>query len=248
MAVKTPKKPETNGSTNRRELPEGPLLTAATAINYGTFFEQTDDSTLIGFRLVGLRPGLLMHSGEAQRMNEEAAEKHKARSGGKRASKFVPLPEQEAEWGAYRMPGTGELYLPFENVLRMLTVAGVKFQDPNAPRYSLKEVMAGAVTAPLGCEIGYVLLGPDSEEPLTEYALDRRRVGLGRNGSVMRARPRIDEWICDVSLELDESALTLDVFCNVLRYAVKRVGLMDYRPAKSGPFGRSRVERFEVIS
>ena len=59
----------------------------------------------------------------------------------------------------------------------------------------------------------------------------------------MAHRPRIDDWDASFSVDFDETLIKRDQIIRILSDTGSRVGLMDFRPEKKGPYGR-----FEVIS
>lgn len=197
-------------------------------------------------RLVGLTP-LLMHK---PNMLAQAAGLRRT------ATKRIPTPEEEAAEGAYRFED-GTLYLPAVSLQRSMVEAAKAFKDPVRTRASLMKAVAATLTPPP--VEGYALLDPDTGEAIGEYEIDVRRAVVQR-AAIMRARPRIDAWVADVSMDFDFDAPTgsngagpegaLEEagkrLLDVLVHAGSKVGVGDYRPERSGPFGRFRVEQFIV--
>ena len=187
----------------------------------------------------GEPPGVLMHNADGIAKQAEA----KAKAGGPKNKKFIPTPEQECEWSEYRLE-TGELYLPSHALFRALVEAGKLFNDPNRPRATMTRVIAASVIH--SDEEGFVFMTTDGE-PITEYEVDIRRAVVQR-AAVQRARPLIPSpWMCQVRFKYDMSLIDTELLTNILVAAGRQVGVLDYRPEKSGPFGKFRVESAEVI-
>lgn len=196
-------------------------------------------------RLRSLTP-LLMHAPTAMKANTGEVK----RSG----QKNIPTPEEEAAQGAYQFDD-GTLYLPAVALQRTMIEAGKAFQNPTNKRATLMRAIAATLVPPP--VEGFPLLNPATGEAITDYEIDVRRAVVQR-AAVMRARPRIDEWESDVSMEFDIEALggggdpeqllrnSGEVLMMVLAHAGKRVGIGDYRPERSGPFGRFEILSFTV--
>ena len=71
--------------------------------------------------------------------------------------------------------------------------------------------------------------------------VDRRRVTIQRN-SIIRVRPRFNDWSCEFELELDEEICNLVDVRQWLETAGNRSGLGDYRPI----YGRFEVMEFKA--
>ncbi len=72
-----------------------------------------------------------------------------------------------------------------------------------------------------------------------EYELDSRAVVISATkGRIIRHRPRLDKWGVEFEIEFDDSLLTEKNVRKIVDDAGKRVGVLDFRPEKKGPFGR----------
>lgn len=139
-------------------------------------------------------------------------------------------PAEQAEISAYRVPGGRGLYIPGENIQRGLVAAAVYSKGKG--RASLQK----SASAALFVSPPYVLLGTDT------YTLDSRPVVVpATKGRVVRHRPRLDEWSCPFVLEYDDTLLSEPQVRAIVDNLGSRVGLLDYRPEKKGPFGRFMV-------
>lgn len=194
----------------------------------------------VSFRIVGRAPGLLMHNPDAKGKNEQAAVDHS--SGGKKG-KFIPSPEDEAEWGAYRFED-GHLRLPAHALRRCLVESGKKFIVPKK-RYSFSTMIASGLVTPSEYQPGFPLLDPVSGRQLKDYTLNVQRAVVNRAG-IDRARPLIEEWAAEGVFEVDTDAVPLEVFAQVFGYAGARQGLLDFRPEKGGEYGLFTIEQLEI--
>jgi hypothetical protein len=144
-------------------------------------------------------------------------------------------PKEQAEIAAYRHPKNKKLFVPSENLWAAL-VGGAVFVKGKG-RASLQKVAAAC----LQVYPPYLLL-PDKE-----YDVDSRAVRMpATRGTVIRHRPRIDEWELEFELIFDQSLLSESQARDVVDNAGARVGLLDFRPATKGPFGRFIVTRWDV--
>jgi hypothetical protein len=179
------------------------------------------------FRVTGKSP-LLMNNGAAMRPADNTAVK----------TKKIPTPEEEAAAKVYKLD-SGELYLPaiaFRSSL-LGGCIGRKIGKRAAKTY----VSAGVFSVQTEC----ILTDPPTNKPITEYHINTMRAVVQRNG-VLRSRPEITEWQVDVQLEIDRDFLTPETVLELFNLAGKLVGIGDYRPEKTGPYGRYTVELLET--
>ena len=184
-----------------------------------------------------------MHNYQAMQAYE--AWKAKNDAGGRKKEKVVPSAATEAEWGVYRNED-GTLYLPANNLQRSMVEAGKLFKSPVRRMATMAREVAAGLFVPEDVE-GFVLVDGNGV-PFTDYEIDVRRAVVQRNG-IQRARPRLREWYCEVRMQIDPVVLRLDVVLQILILAGRQVGVGDYRPERSGSFGRFKVLSFtdEVV-
>ena len=182
----------------------------------------------IKYRVTSTSP-LLMHNPSAMMGG----------NGGEVKAKKIPTPEEEAAAGAYRMEG-GQLYIPVR-AFRGSILNGCK--GLRIGKIAAKTVFAGALFA-AGEQCP--LVDPDTGKPLKNYEIDvQRAVITSTKAAVMRARPRVDRWACELELEHDPDFLEPSQIDSVFATAGQIVGVLDYRPAKGGPYGKYKVERID---
>jgi len=143
--------------------------------------------------------------------------------------------EEQAKIAAYIDPETDELYIPGVAVQRMLV---------NAATYSKGKGRASLQKAAAAC----LMVSPERISLGTKvYAIDSRAVVVpATKGRVIRHRPRLDNWQCEFEIEFDEVLLTEEQVHKIVNDGAARVGLLDFRPERKGPFGRFMVTQWEV--
>lgn len=179
---------------------------------------------VVTFRIVGNSP-LLMNSAAAFTVSD--IDKTKTRQS-------IPAPEVEAEAGTYRLEG-GALGFPAA-AFKKAVVSAAKGRKVG------KLGLPGIVLASVFETTEYVaLIDPETDEPLHDYVIDIRGARPQKQGMVRRARPRVDAWACDVSLEYDDELIADDLVRELLERAGRNIGIGNFRPEKSGRYGRFEV-------
>ena len=138
--------------------------------------------------------------------------------------------EEQAEISAYRCPEDDELYVPGINIQRALVAAAAYSKGKG--RATLQKQAAACFLV----EPEYVRLG------ISDYTIDSRPVVMpATKGRVIRHRPRIDKWKIAFTLQYDDALLSEMQLREIVDNMGQRVGLLDFRPEKKGPFGRCVV-------
>lgn len=139
-------------------------------------------------------------------------------------------PKEQAENGVYRDPKTRDLYVPVDNVMRAL-ISGAGYSKGKGRASLQKEVAAALFVSPARISLG-----------TTEYEVDSRGIVIpATRGRTMRHRARIEDWAVEFTVEFDETLLNSKQIEKILVDTGSRVGLMDFRPEKKGPYGRFEV-------
>lgn len=147
------------------------------------------------------------------------------------------VPEKQAEFAAYRIPETRELYIPAINMQRAL-VAGAAFSKGKG-----RATLAKAVAACVMVNGVYLGLGT------TDYMIDSRPVVIpATKGRVMRHRPRLDAWKVSFEMSYDDTLLSAKQIRQVVDDTGKNVGILEFRPATKGPLGRFIVTSWEIFN
>lgn len=139
-------------------------------------------------------------------------------------------PEEQAEYSTYRDPDTGNLYIPGIAIQRAFI--GAATYSKGKGRGSLQKPVAACVmVSPERCDLG-----------IKDYIIDSRPVVVpATKGRVVRHRPRLDNWQVTFEIEFDDNLLTEMQIRRIVDDAGSRVGLLDFRPERKGPFGRFMV-------
>ena len=144
------------------------------------------------------------------------------------------LPEAKAEWVAYRDVTTQELYIPGTNLQRSL-ISAAAYSKGKGRGNLVRTAAAALFVSP---EV--LLLG------VKEYIIDVRIVtNPVTKGRHPRHRPRLDTWQVTFMIEWDETLLTEKQVREIVDNAGQRVGILDFRPEKKGPFGRFMVTEWK---
>ena len=141
---------------------------------------------------------------------------------------------EQAELAAYRDPETRDLYIPGIAVQRGLVAAAIFSKGKG--RSSLQRVVAaGVFVFPERISLGQ-----------KKYEIDRRPVVIpATKGRVIRVRPRLDEWQASFSIEYDAELVTEKQLRQIVDDFCSKIGLLDFRPACKGSFGRSMVTSWQ---
>ena len=145
-------------------------------------------------------------------------------------------PEEQAKYHLYSNGNKdAPIYVPSENMRRAL-VAGAAYSKGKGRASLAKEAAAALFVEPDHCTL----------TPQT-YAIDSRPVVIpATKGRILRHRPRWDEWELSFRIRYDERLFSEAALNKVLVDTGQRVGILDYRPEKKGPFGRFRVTLFSA--
>ena len=178
----------------------------------------------ISFQIVGVYALLMNNPASMQGGNDKGAK-----------AKKIPTPEEEAKTKVYRLDD-GQLYFPSEGFRRGIikrACAGRKIG-----KFYATSVVPGALFL---LNDRSPLVDPETGVLITEYAIDTRRAVIQKAG-IMRSRPRIEHWSTTVNYEIDPDFLDEATVLDLQNIAGKIAGIGDYRPEKTGPFGRYYAE------
>ena len=156
------------------------------------------------------------------------------KAGGRAITKTYDT-DVEAENSAYwTSKGKKELMIP-ANVLYSAILNASSFHKIG--KRSAKSILAGSIRI----EPAEISLGTD------KYEVDIRGVVIQRN-RVPKARARIDTWSAEFEIVYNEKLIgEPQIIKTILEQAGERVGIMDFRPQKSGWFGLFKVTEFKEI-
>lgn len=152
-----------------------------------------------------------------------------------RRTKIAP-PDVEAERGVYYTP-TSLIGLPTA-AFRSCVVAAAKGRKVG------KAFATTLVKGALFPADEWTPLTLPNGDPLEKWTVDTRRAVLGTGKSakgVVRGRPRFEQWAATVRFEFDPDFLHPDLIGDLLEIGGRTVGVGDFRPERSGPFGRFQM-------
>jgi hypothetical protein len=165
----------------------------------------------------------------------------------KRAGKQIPDPKDEATSKLYALPN-GQLYIKADSFREAGLLAAGEVRDSSRKgRATMTRRFAASVflskdTLPLERKNGKPITAAEKD-----WEIDIRRVVVQKNG-ILRARPKISDWCCDLEFEFDDESIDPDVILQIMQMAGKYPGILDYRVGKKGPFGRFTAELIEANS
>ncbi len=139
-------------------------------------------------------------------------------------------PQEQAQLAAYSDEDTGELFIPGINIQRAF-VSGATYSKGKRNATLQKTVAACVMIGPERLMLG-----------TKKFSIDSRPVVIkATGGRIIRHRPRLDKWKIKFELEYEDTLLTEDQVRKVVDDTCQRVGFLDFRPEKKGPFGRAMV-------
>lgn len=140
-------------------------------------------------------------------------------------------PQEQAQLALYEQDGIP--YIPGVALQRAL-VQGATFSKGKGRGTLQKNVAAGVLLEEAQLPL-----------PTKHWELDARPVTIpATKGRIVRYRPRFDTWQVAFTVSYDETLLTEDQLRRVVDDTGSRVGVLDFRPEKKGPFGRFVVVRW----
>ena len=184
-------------------------------------------TSIVKFRITGISP-ILMN-------NPASMGSGNARPGGIGGPKRPPNPEDEAKIRLYKLK-SGQLYIP-TNMFRASMLKACT--NRRVGKLAAKGVFSGACFD-VGTEAP--LVDPKTRKAIKTYKLHTTRAVIVGQG-VMRTRPMVKEWSCDVGFDIDHDFLPdVSVVLDMLNIAGRTIGVLDWRPQKTGSFGRYQVK------
>lgn len=182
--------------------------------------------------ITGISPLILNRFSDAQAMAASNGSRSSAAAGSR------GTPQEIAESKLYYGIG-GELVIPSPNLLRCLVDGGSFFKAGRKQITTKAESMLFSCLDITAAEIPLIHSQP--------WTVDTRAVVIpATKGRILAHRPRFDDWTLEFTLDLDTSIIQESLLREIVDAAGKRVGLGDFRPARKGPFGKFRVDCWDV--
>jgi hypothetical protein len=144
-------------------------------------------------------------------------------------------PAEQAEHSAYR-DETGILFVPGINFQRAL-VSAATFSKGKGRASLQKTVAACLMVEESNCSLG-----------VKQFSVDSRPVVIkATQGRILRHRPRIDKWSLTATLSFDATMIKETEVYRIIQDCGTKVGLLDFRPERKGPFGRFIITAWSEI-
>jgi hypothetical protein len=178
---------------------------------------------------------ILLHN--PQQMNAESTGK-----------KVIPTPTVEAASSCYWTEDKSALGYPGLNLHRgMITAAGAF----RAGKLSMTPYIAGGIEIQPEMIPFHTLDVKGKVALISKYEIDTRRAVVQRQG-IMRSRARIPKgWMLTFRIVVNEEDLpqktSLEMLKAILEEVGRRIGIGDFRPQKTGPFGKFIVVSWKEL-
>lgn len=158
-----------------------------------------------------------------------------------RKPKTGQVPQKQVAEAKIIKDGDDRVGLPVEYLFSCLVGAG------RFVKYDAKKNISNASSTliPSFMSIEELFLPFDNQD--AKWFVDKRRGRLSNGTAVCILRPRFEDWSFDVTIEIDDQEISEEKVKELFRRAGTAVGLGDFRPACRGPFGRFKIERWEVL-
>lgn len=184
-------------------------------------------------RIQGLPPGLLLRNFDA---TSRAQIEHGANKSGKPKNQVVD-PRKEAESRLY-LDRSGRPAIPSRNIKMSLVTAIGRFMQGRKGMVARSTIYITGMDEPDSC----LIVGGD-------WVVDERIArtsGIGRTPYVCR-RPLFPKWETEFKISWPENQFDPKYIVQALVWSGKNVGLCEYRPEKSGDFGRFLITSAEGV-
>ena len=190
------------------------------------------------FTAIGKSPLLTHNPAQMQKPPSPGDKPDKATRG-----REIPSPAEEAMRGLY-LDEDGRFCGPGVGLRNGLVRAAAAWRAPwQKKRENMRSLLAGCTVEP---ELVPIL--DKKGKPATNYEIDSRRAMVQRQG-IVRSRPKFAvgwraafEIVYDDAFLAGEEEQVRDLLVQIFNDAGNRIGWGDYRPEKTGWFGRYFVE------
>ncbi len=195
---------------------------------------------------------LIMHNGRLANPTDpatkEVAEAYKTYQRDKTDASFRTLSRAEFLGAAYYFEREGQRFIPYwpsDNFHTALKHAGAKIVKKGRATYK-NDVAAAVQWDEEICPLAFAHPGRSAPQSAAEFAEDQNYYFIkgatvgGRK--VMRTRPRLKGWAFETTGVCDTDLLDLDTFRKIAILAGQVVGIGDWRPERSGSYGKFTAE------
>lgn len=147
-------------------------------------------------------------------------------------------PQEQAATKLY-IDQAGKPIIPQPNLLRCIIDAGTYFKVGKSKVTTQKSSMLPACV-----DIEGIAIPIKHKE---KWEVDTRPVRIpSTGGRILCHRPSFNDWRLEFTLVIDTEMIQPQLVRDIMDAAGKRIGLGDFRPACKGPFGRFRVDLWEL--
>lgn len=156
-------------------------------------------------------------------------------------------PREQAEPKLYALPG-GRLYIPGPNLFAAIIAAGSFMKVGKRQLTTMKTSLIPGGVAVVEPECPLESKNGKGWAPTQEWEVDSRPVVIpSTGGRIICHRPRLDTWRVKLTLDVDTSEFDERTVRDLVDIAGRKIGLLDFRPARKGPFGRFVVVAWERL-
>jgi len=171
----------------------------------------------------GISP-LIMHAWSDKAI-KQIEDKHQLKA---KEAKAVRDPEAEFQGARYKIAGTKLDGIPVDTLKACAVEAGLAADIPKTHlRKSFFVIPSHGEFVPIICKGG----------PVSRR--DMVRIGMGTADT--RYRPEYTNWACTFTVEFNARLISIEQLVNLFDVAGYSVGIGEWRPQKSGRFGRFKV-------
>lgn len=154
-----------------------------------------------------------------------------AQQGGKKTKiRDVRDPQADFDSASYRL-SDGSYGFPLTSIKN--AIVEVAHVDTGVPKTTVRRAMFIEGDEGILCRLD--IPGPPK--------MREDVVRVSRGGTDLRYRPEHTEWAIDLRITYDTSLLNAETIFNLIERAGFGIGIGEWRPQKSGEFGRFRVAR-----
>ena len=173
---------------------------------------------------------------ESNALVEEKAEIQRKKGANRTAADKVRLKEIDTLLGFW-IGENGEIEIPTAAIRRVLEDSAKKLKQGPQVREGL---IVTKTTFHYDKSLGETLeeLSKNKEVQLTTPAVINR-------SRVLITRPHFKEWTCDIEIDAEDDLVDISQLRHWFEIGGRRLGLGDWRPQKSGHFGRFQLIKLE---
>jgi len=149
-------------------------------------------------------------------------------------------PKEDAEERLYKNEA-GAIIMPQANIMATIRDGGLFFKTGKKQITTQKSSLVPAALT--FSEVYYPF------ESKNGWTVDQRPVTIPATGNkILRFRPMFHDWSIKFEMDLDETVFSVEMLRELVDAAGSKAGLCDFRPNRRGPFGKFKVNKWDVKS